>query len=148
MILVLSFLVAIVLFTAVGDAISLRMEQSLGLPVSGPANHDMTLALGSLIKKAIIFGTFFGVGIWWLRQVLRELRSHEHLAEDAAERVTMIETLSALKGAGLAETADLSPIFAALYRPAATGLVVDDGGGPISPLEVLFKVAELSRIKT
>ena len=147
MILLLSFLAAIMLFTAVGDAISLQMEQALGLPVSTPSNHNMTLAFGSLIKRGIIFGTFFGVGIWWLRQVLRELRSHEHLAEDAAERVTMIETFSALKGAGLADTADLSPIFAALYRPAATGLVMDDGGGPMSPLDVLVKAA-VSKIKT
>jgi hypothetical protein len=136
---------AIVLFTTVGDAISLGLEQFFSLPVTDSTNP--TLALGGLIKKGIVFATFFGVGVWWLRQVLRELRSHEHLAEDAAERVTMIETLSALKGAGLADN-DLSPIFAALYRPAATGLVVDDGGGPISPFELLLKAVELSKGKT
>jgi hypothetical protein len=122
------------------------MEQALGLPTTISVDVNPTVALGGLLKRGIVFATFFGIGIWWLRQVLRYLRSHEHLAEDAAERVTMIETLSALKGAGLAD-GDLSPIFAALYRPAATGLVTDDGGGPISPLEALFKVAEVSKLK-
>lgn len=58
------------------------------------------------------------------------------LAEDAAERVTMIETYAALKTLGLA-TSDLAPILAALYRPAATGLV--DDNGPVLPIEIFMK---------
>ena len=50
----------------------------------------------------------------------------------------MIETYAALKAADL-DAGDLSPILTALYRTAATGLVVDDG--PVLPLEVLIKGA-------
>lgn len=104
----------------------------------GTASLDPSAIFGNLIKHVVIFGTFFGIGLWWLRQKLRELRSHEHLAEDAAERVTMIETFAAMRGAGLS-SGDLSLILAALYRPATSGLIPDDTSNPISPLEVLIK---------
>jgi hypothetical protein len=88
------------------------------------------------IGFGILFTTGLSLLVWLSRQLLRDLRSHEHLAEDASERVTMIETYSALKQAGL-ETANLDQILAALYRPASTGLIADSG--PVLPIEVFLK---------
>lgn len=88
------------------------------------------------IKRAFIFGTLLSFGVWWLRQILRDLRSHEHLATDAAERVTMIETYAAMRGAGL-ESDNLALILGALYRPASTGII--DDTGPVLPLELVLK---------
>jgi hypothetical protein len=85
----------------------------------------------------LTFITLLSLIVWWLRQVLRDMRSHEHLSEDAAERVTMIETYAAMKGHGLGE-GDLSLILSALYRPASTGLIHDDG--PAVPLESVARI--------
>lgn len=64
------------------------------------------------------------------------MRNHEHLAEDAAERVTMIERLAALQAAGL-HNDDLSTALSALYRPDAAAMA--DDRGPILPIEILVK---------
>jgi hypothetical protein len=108
-------------------------------PVTLPENHTNALSiLSKFLQSAIVFGTLLGLGIWVLRQKLRKALSHEHLAEDAAERVTMVETFAALKNAGLAG-GEFGPILTALYRPASTGLVADDG--PVTPLEIIVKEA-------
>ncbi len=60
---------------------------------------------------------------------------HEHFAEDAAERATMIETYAALRATGL-QDADLGPVLAALYRPAG---VLGEEQGPVLPIEILLK---------
>ncbi|MFM2148597.1 MAG: hypothetical protein RLZZ187_903 [Pseudomonadota bacterium] len=73
---------------------------------------------------------------WLRRQLLRDVRNHEHLAEDAAERVTTIETLAALQAVGL-RNYDLSTIPSALDRPAAAAMA--DDSGPILPIEILMK---------
>ncbi|HZH25710.1 MAG TPA: DUF6161 domain-containing protein [Azospirillaceae bacterium] len=92
--------------------------------------------IGKLLQHTLILGTIAGLGIWLLRQELKKALSHEHLAEDAAERVTMVETFAALQAAGLAG-GEFGPILNALYRPAATGLIADDG--PVTPLEVILR---------
>lgn len=92
--------------------------------------------IAALVSRALFVGTIAGVGVWVLKQLLRDVRNHEHLAEDAAERVTMIETLSALQAMGLKE-GDLSTILSALYRPAASAMA--DDGGPVLPIEILMK---------
>ncbi|TWA75634.1 hypothetical protein FBZ83_12361 [Azospirillum brasilense] len=99
---------------------------------------DALPMLAKLLQHGILLGTLLGLGIWVLRQKLRKMLSHEHLAEDAAERVTMVETFAALKNAGLAG-GEFGPILNALYRPASTGLVSDDG--PVTPLEIVVKEA-------
>jgi hypothetical protein len=48
----------------------------------------------------------------------------------------MIETYAAMRGAGLQDN-NLAPILAALYRPAATGLI--DDSGPTRPIELLMR---------
>jgi hypothetical protein len=92
--------------------------------------------VAAIVARLVFFGTVGGVGVWLLRQFLRDVRNHEHLAEDAAERVTMIETLTALQSVGL-QSADLSTILSALYRPAAAAMA--DDGGPVLPIEILMK---------
>ena len=134
---VITAALAIQLFTPLGEATLAWCYGKFGIQPPNPNNTtEPTAILSDFLKHAVIFGTFLGIGVWWLRQKLRELRSHEHLAEDAAERVTMIETYTAMKGAGLS-AGDLSLVLRALYRPAATGLVHDDSGTPVLPLEIL-----------
>ncbi|WP_439598381.1 hypothetical protein [Falsiroseomonas sp.] len=100
--------------------------------------------VAAFIRLALL-GTVGAFAVWWLRQQLRDARLHEHLSEDAAERVTMIETYSALKGGGL-DSGDLTSIMTALYRPAATALVDDQG--PALPLEILLRgVGDLAKTK-
>ena len=136
---------AIVAFTGVDTWLNGKINALLGVEDKVTATgSEAMLMLASLLKRALVLGGILGIGVWWLRQLLRELRSHEHLAEDAAERVTMIETYAALKAMGLGSE-DFSPILTALYRAAATGLVVDDGGGPIFPWEALLKAATGSK---
>ncbi len=114
------------------DAVNGKIDISL-------PKENTTLMVGILLERVAIGGTFLGLVVWWLRQKLRDLRSHDHLAEDASERVTMIDTYNALKQAGL-QDADLTPVLNALYRPGTTGLVED--GGPVLPFGILIKTAE------
>ncbi|HKU54868.1 MAG TPA: DUF6161 domain-containing protein [Rhizomicrobium sp.] len=101
-----------------------------------PSPKDVTGEIASTVQRLIIFGSLLAVAVWWLRQKLRDVRSHEHFAEDAAERATMIETYAAMRGAGLQDK-DLGPILAALYRPAA-GTLGDDHG-PVLPSEAIWR---------
>jgi hypothetical protein len=87
-------------------------------------------------QRILVLGTLLAFIVWWLRQKLRDLRAHEHLAEDAAERVTMIETYAAMRAAGL-QDANLGTVLTALYRPAMGGFSEDSG--PVLPLEILLK---------
>ena len=112
----------------------LFMFSTIGAAILGTTPQDPS----GLIERGAIIATVLAVIVWWSRQVLRDARSHEHLAEDAAERVTMIETYAALVEKGL-QSSDFSIILTALYRTAATGLV--DDGGPALPIEVLMKTA-------
>lgn len=125
-------------FTQIGAYALEFVEKRIGIPIVTPlipAGSEGFSLLADLLRRALIFGTLLTVGVWWLRQKLRDLRSHEHLAEDAAERVTMIETYAAMKGQGLSPN-DLGLVLAALYRPASTGLV--DDAGPTLPFEILM----------
>ena len=88
------------------------------------------------VQRILLVGTLLAFGVWWLRQKLRDVRSNEHLANDAAERVTMIEAYAAMRAAGL-QDANLSPILTALYRAAMTGFA--DDTGPVLPLEIILK---------
>ena len=97
---------------------------------------DTTAVIVQVAGRIAIGATLLAFLVWWLRQQLRDVRTHEHFAEDAAERATMIETYAALRGAGL-QPADLSPILTALYRPGVSSL--NDDSGPALPLEVILK---------
>lgn len=116
--------------------VGLLVRPELSILQTASPGADSTVILADRIYRAVLIGSLLAVGAWWLRQTLRELRAHEHLEADAAERVTMIETYAAMRGAGL-QGGDLSPILSALYRPTNTGMVADSG--PILPLEVAIK---------
>jgi hypothetical protein len=69
--------------------------------------------------------------IWIVRLLVRMFLSHQHLASDAAERVTMVQTYLSLsrEGQGVAP-ADRSVILQQLFKSASDGLVKDDGAPP------------------
>lgn len=69
--------------------------------------------------------------IWIVRLFVRMFLSHQHLAADAAERVTMVQTYLSLslEGQGVAP-ADRSVILQQLFKSASDGLVRDDGAPP------------------
>ena len=101
-----------------------------------PLPPDPIKAAVSGVTRLVLFGTILAISAWWLKQKLKDLRMHEHLGEDAAERATMIETYAAMRGAGLQGT-DLKPILDALYRPAIAGL--SDDMGPMLPTELMVR---------
>ena len=110
-----------------------------------PSPRDIPGEIASTIQRLIFFGSLLAVAVWWLRQTLRDVRMHEHFAEDAAERATMIETYAAMRGEGLQDK-DFSLILAALYRPAAGNLT--DDSGPVLPTETFLKaLAEVTSKK-
>jgi hypothetical protein len=117
---------------------------SISLSILFPPN--ITTGIYGIIERMVYFGSFLGFGIWWSRQNLKNYRLNEHLAEDAKERVTMIETYAALKSQGLGRE-NYTTILNALFRPAVTGLV--DDSGPSMPIEILIKsLSEAAMKKT
>jgi hypothetical protein len=88
------------------------------------------------IAMAVLVGVF---ALWGARLVVRMFLSHLHLQTDAAERVVMVKTyLSLLEGDRLANKEDRQLILTALFRPAADGIVKDEGIPP-SMLEILTR---------
>lgn len=77
--------------------------------------------------------------VWALRLLVRMFLSHLHLLTDAGERVVMVQTyLSLLEGDHLTSKEDRQLILQALFRPAADGIVKDEGV-PFSLAEVLTR---------
>jgi hypothetical protein len=88
------------------------------------------------IAMAVLVGVF---ALWGARLIVRMFLSHLHLLTDAAERVVMVKTyLSLLEGDRLANKEDRQLILTALFRPAADGIVKDEGIPP-SMLEFLTR---------
>jgi hypothetical protein len=115
---------------AVFIMVALVANISVGLPDKlGPL-------IAAVAERTVAFVTLLGIAVWFLRQKLRRLHMHEHFAEDAAERATMVETYAAMRGAGL-QDADFAPILAALYRPGAAGPSEDHG--PSLPWEIFAR---------
>lgn len=68
------------------------------------------------------------LGVWAVRLVVRMFLSHLHLATDAEERVTMVQTyLALLEGDKMPSDEDRKLVLAPLFRPATDGLVKDEG---------------------
>ena len=88
------------------------------------------------IAMVVLVGVF---ALWGARLIVRMFLSHLHLLTDAAERVVMVKTyLSLLEGDQLADKEDRQLILNALFRPAADGIVKDEGIPP-SMLEFLTR---------
>jgi len=68
------------------------------------------------------------LGVWAVRLIVRMFLSHSHLGTDAAERVTMVKTyLALLESEKLPSDDDRKLILQSLFRPAADGIVKDEG---------------------
>lgn len=75
-----------------------------------------------------VLGVIAVLGIWALRMVVRMFLSHQHLATDAEERVTMVKTyLALLEADRMPADEDRKLVLAPLFRPAADGIVKDEG---------------------
>ncbi len=68
------------------------------------------------------------LGIWAVRLVVRMWLSNAHLATDSEERVTMVQTYLALIEDGkMTKDEDRALVLTPLFRPAADGLIKDEG---------------------
>jgi hypothetical protein len=85
----------------------------------------------------LLSGAILGAAFWVIRLYSRLYLSREHLARDAEERVTMIETYLALVQHGRVKEDDLKFVLASIFRPTEDGLVRDDSLP--SPLLDLFQ---------
>lgn len=86
-----------------------------------------------------VFSVAAFFGIWLERLLVRLFISNMHLATDAEERVTMLQTyLSIIREGSEFAPEDKKLILERLFHPAADGLVKDDAAPP-SPLEMLTR---------
>jgi hypothetical protein len=86
-----------------------------------------------------VFSVAAFFGIWLERMLVRLFISNMHLATDAEERVTMLQTyLSIVREGSEFAPEDKKLILERLFHPAADGLVKDDAAPP-SPLEILSR---------
>lgn len=86
-----------------------------------------------------VFSVAAFFGIWLERILVRLFISNMHLATDAEERVTMLQTyLSIIREGSEFAPEDKKLILERLFHPAADGLVKDDAAPP-SPLEMLTR---------
>ncbi len=78
--------------------------------------------------RVAVLGLIAVLGIWALRMVVRMFLSHQHLATDASERVTMVKTyLALLEADRMPADEDRKLVLAPLFRPATDGIVKDEG---------------------
>ncbi|OFZ70439.1 MAG: hypothetical protein A2Z01_00140 [Betaproteobacteria bacterium RBG_16_58_11] len=86
-----------------------------------------------------VFSVAAFFGIWLERILVRLFISNMHLATDAVERVTMLQTyLSIIREGSVFAPEDKKMILERLFHPATDGLVKDDAAPP-SPLEMLSR---------
>lgn len=77
----------------------------------------------------VVVSTFFAV--WIIRIIVRLFLSHQHLATDAAQRVTMVQTFLALSQEdGGVSKEDRSIVLQQLFKSTSDGLVKEDGTPP------------------
>ncbi|EKS34327.1 DUF6161 domain-containing protein [Afipia broomeae] len=91
-----------------------------------------------IIVREGLFALVVTTVVFWIgRVVLRVYFSNQHLASDAAERMTMVMTFLALTRKKLLTDADRSAILVPLFRSASDGIVKDDGA-PDNALALLM----------
>jgi hypothetical protein len=72
-----------------------------------------------------------GLAFWFLRILSKIFLSQLHAWSDAQERVVMVKTyLSLLQDEKALEAKDRRLILEALFRPAPSGIIKDDGVPP------------------
>lgn len=90
--------------------------------------HDLKTDAAPAAWKVSVLVLVGVLGIWVVRLVIRMWLSHAHLATDANERVTMVQTYLALIEDGkMTKDEDRALVLTPLFRPAADGLVKDEG---------------------
>lgn len=100
-----------IVFWCFSDSINLYLDQMNRQPWRG-----------FLIVLAVV------MGVWATRLLVRVYMSNAHLAADADERVTMVKTyLSLLEDGKMTKDEDRALVLTPLFRPAADGLVKDEG---------------------
>ncbi len=120
------------LATIVGLATALGVAAYLILSTLAPNDNPKHWQIG-VLAVALFFS------IWVIRILVRMFLSNLHLAEDAAERRTMILTyLSMAREGSQFEAKDKHLILQHLFRSASDGLVKDDAAPP-TPMEVLTR---------
>jgi hypothetical protein len=128
-----AWLTGAVSFAGIGGAaggLAWQIHELLNKTPAGTVPEAWRLAVLALV------GVFT---VWALRLVVRMFLSHLHLLTDAGERVVMVQTyLSLLEGDHLPSKEDRQLILQALFRPAADGIVKDEGV-PFSLAEALTR---------
>lgn len=80
--------------------------------------------------------------LWGMRILVRMLLSNLHLRTDAEERAVMVETyLALIEGGQVTEKEGRELILSALFRPAADGIVKDEGM-PLNLFEILTRTSK------
>ncbi|GGA51846.1 DUF6161 domain-containing protein [Pelagibacterium lentulum] len=79
------------------------------------------------------------IGFWIGRVITRLYLSEAHLAVDAEERATMVQTYLALTNVNQASAEDRTIVLASLFRPTEDGIVKDDGAPDFSAAGVLSR---------
>lgn len=111
--------------------------------IIGSAAYWVLSALGADGKpdtwRVAVLALVGALGVWAVRLIVRMFLSHTHLTTDAAERVTMVKTyLALLESDKMPSDDDRKLILQSLFRPAADGIVKDEGL-PNPLLEVLTR---------
>lgn len=86
---------------------------------------------GDLIDKNfkyVISAIFITVFVWGFRLAVKIWLSNHHLANDAEERVILVQTyLALMKDGGVPQDDDKKIVMNSIFRQAADGVVKDDG---------------------
>ena len=80
--------------------------------------------------------------LWLLKTLIRLFLTHQHLATDAAERVTMIETYLALRQEGKVEDKDRELMIRPIFRRGLAGMQRDGDSPPTIVNEFIAKGKE------
>lgn len=140
---------AAVLFSVVGGAAIFWLSKNLSnihslhvVPPSDALMNEAPTALNSWLTTFVAFIVPFFFVVWFLRLVVRIFLSNLALADDASERVMMLQTFRSLleHDEGKLQPEDRILMLQALFRPAVRAS--DDDGAPPNWFDLI-----LNRIK-
>lgn len=97
------------------------------------SSHEAKILIGALVLS------FITILFWAGRILVRLMLSHIHLATDAGERATMVQTYLALTKENVTSEGDRSIVLSALFRQTTDGVVKDDGSTDVSLSALLAK---------
>ncbi len=108
---------------------------------------EHAISVASQDKPSAVYFILATIGVvcstivFWVARILTRLfLSEHHLAIDAEERSTMVQTFLALTLDGKVSDAERTLVLASLFRPTADGIVKDDGAPDISPASMISRV--------